>query len=66
MKMACQHVGKAEMQPMQIQQVLAVTADRTEKHHQETAIPVQLAPERRRSPARSLALKGRPQKWELL
>jgi hypothetical protein len=30
--------SKTETQPMQIQQVLAVTADHTEKHHQETAI----------------------------
>lgn len=53
--------SKADMQPMQIQQVLAETADHTEKHRQETAIPSQVAHERRHLSAWRLALKGSPQ-----
>ena len=52
--------SQGESQPMQIQQVLAVTGGHREKRHRETAIPFELVHERRHLSARRLALKGSP------
>ena len=53
--------SKGEAQPMQIQQVLAVTGGHREKNHRETATSFELVHERRHLAARRLALKGSPQ-----
>lgn len=58
--------SQGESQPMQIQQVLAVTGGQREKRHRETAVPFELVHERRHLSARRLALRGSLQRCELL
>lgn len=58
--------SQGESQPMQIQQVLAVTGGHREKRHRETAVPFELVHERRHLSARRLALRGSLQRCELL
>lgn len=57
---------QGESQPMQIQQVLAVTGGHREKRRRETAIPFELVHERGHLSARRPAPKGSPQRCELL
>lgn len=57
-KLPVSGVQQGESQPMQIQQVLAVTEGHREKRHRETAVPFELVHERRHLSARCLALKG--------
>lgn len=51
---------------MQIQQVLAVSTDHTEQHHQEAATRFELGHERRHLAARRPALAGSLRECELL
>lgn len=64
-KLPVSSVQQGESQPMQIQQVLAVTEGHREKRHRETAVPFELVHERRHLSARCLALKGSLQWCEL-